>query len=275
VNVLKKHGLDHNKQIKGNKKVTMSKQGLTIDGRPLLISRAISKKDVKNLERKNKEDKRNLYLLKEGYISEEDSDFDSLSKIEKERRKTSLQQRKKKLENPNFSVSRVRLSVQNIPANMDNKQFKALFHKAAIALRKKQKYACRHGIPKITQAKVVTDKQRVDKNGKLKSRQFGFIQFREHQDALAVLRKMNNHSSEKTGNRKLQIEFALENERVLHNRKERTKSSRKGNKNSKKKKESEKEVDNKQDRRGKKRKQQERFFKKLKRKKEKAAAAPE
>merc|ERR1712062_418302 len=222
------YGIRNHQNTKKNKReVSIAKQGLSLDGRPMLISLALERNSVKNLERKFKEDKRNIYLLKEGHIDKDSVDAESLSKIELERRESSYQQRMKKLEDPNFSVSRVRLSVQNLPANMEDKQLRGLFHTTAMELREKLKYQCRQNMPKVTQVKIVRDKVRKDKNGKLKSMRFGFVQFREHQDALAVLRKLNNCAIKETGNKRLQVEFAIENERVVHIRKERLKKHQK------------------------------------------------
>eukprot|EP00492_Amphilonche_elongata_P004132 TRINITY_DN4513_c0_g1_i1.p2 TRINITY_DN4513_c0_g1~~TRINITY_DN4513_c0_g1_i1.p2 ORF type:complete len:105 (+),score=24.43 TRINITY_DN4513_c0_g1_i1:290-604(+) len=79
---------------------------------------------------------------------------------------------------------------------------------------------------KNSQSKVIRDKarQNQDKDKKSRSRRFGFVQFREHQDALHALRELNNKKIE--GNR-LQVEFALENERVVHIRNQRLKKHQK------------------------------------------------
>lgn len=224
--VLKQYGLKNEQNSKHNKRgVSIAKQGLSMSQRPMLISLALERNSVKDLEKKFKEDKRNIYLLKEGHIDEDSPEAMRFSKVELERRKNSFQQRIKKLENPNFSVSRVRLSVQNLPANMEEKQLKALFHSTATALRKKLKYSCRQNMPKVTQVKVVRDKIRKDKEGKAKSKRFGFVQFREHQDALAVLKELNNSVRAEAGMKRLQIEFSIENERLLHVRKEKVKKN--------------------------------------------------
>jgi len=208
----------------GNRKKNISDQQILLDGRPLMVSLAIPREKVKTLERTNKTDKRNLYLLEEGVVDPESEEAEVLSKQELERRKMSYQTRKKKLQNPNFSISRVRLSVQNLPPEYGDKEVKALFHKTSLAMRKEVKYACRHNMPKIMQAKVIRDKVRKYSDKQSRSRRFGFIQFREHQDALHVLRKLNNT---KVDGHRIQIEFALENERVMHVRNQRLKKHQK------------------------------------------------
>merc|ERR1712154_252409 len=83
--------------------------------------------------------------------------------------------------------------------------------------------AFEHKFAKIVQAKVVRYSERAGR-----SRRFGFVEFREHGDALLVLRALNNKSNDElfgerrsksqgkvqTGN--VQIEFAVQNMKKLN-----------------------------------------------------------
>jgi nucleolar protein 4 len=95
--------------------------GLVFDGRELILSRSVSKNDADRLAEENKDtkktkDKRNLYLAHEGTIqvnkmSEEEL---NLPKIDIEKRRRAIREKKEKLQNPLFFVSPIRLSVRNL-----------------------------------------------------------------------------------------------------------------------------------------------------------------
>lgn len=207
--VLKLSKKNGQQQVKKGNKINFSIHALSFEGRPLWVSLAVKKTEVETLKNGNKQDKRNVYLLKEGYLSNRNLAESNLSKTEIIRRQNSYEQRKKKLESLNFSVSKVRLSVQNIPSETNEKKLKEMFNETARILRKEKGYKCRYVMPKINQVKIVRDKMRKNTFGEFRSLRFGFVQFREHQDALHVLREYNSTKS-------LQVEFALENQRIIN-----------------------------------------------------------
>lgn len=65
------------------------------------------------------------------------------------------------------------------------------------------------------------DKERVDKDGKLRSRGYGFIEFEHHAHAMMALRQLNANPEE--ANRRLIVEYAVENMTALKSRDERLK----------------------------------------------------
>lgn len=77
--------------------------------------------------------------------------------------------------------------------------------------------------PKILQAKIERSKDRIDSEGKLRSKGFGFVEFQEHAHAMAVLRQLNNNPTYFGAAKRLTVEFALENALVLRKREERLK----------------------------------------------------
>jgi len=77
--------------------------------------------------------------------------------------------------------------------------------------------------PKILQAKIERSKDRIDANGKLRSKGFGFVEFQDHAHALAALRQLNNNPSYYGAAKRLTVEFALENVLILRKREERFK----------------------------------------------------
>ena len=64
---------------------------------------------------------------KEGTIEEGSAAWDSLSVTDRTKRKRAAEEKNTKLRSPNFSVSRTRLSVRNIPLTMQEKALKQLF----------------------------------------------------------------------------------------------------------------------------------------------------
>jgi nucleolar protein 4 len=178
---------------------------IQLDGRNLIISLAVDRSSAnklaeqKKLTPKQPADKRNLYLAYEGVITEQDDASKHISKADLAKRKRALVEKKIKLRNPNFFVSKTRLSVRNIPRHLDEADLKALF----------KKHSSRDAV--IRQAKIVREKDRFDSEGKPRSKGYGFIEFTEHEPALAALRALNNHPSVWNKNSRPIVEFAVEN----------------------------------------------------------------
>lgn len=185
---------------------------LMLDGRMLSITRAVAKEDADRLTTENsnerkKKDKRNMYLAYEGTInvnkmSEEEL---MLPKMDIEKRRRAIREKKEKLKNPMYFVSPVRLSVRNIASTVDDKKLKEIFRDAAIAgMREKnvdrtevklELLPKSDAVPvKVKMAKIVRDTEAVKTDGKeARSRGYGFVEFAEHIHALAALRKVNNN----------------------------------------------------------------------------------
>jgi nucleolar protein 4 len=123
-----------------------------------------------------------------------------MSKADLAKRKRGLMDKKIKLQNPNFFVSKTRLSIRNIPLTLNESDLKSLFRKHS-------------GDPPgvIRQVKIVREKDRFDADGKPRSKGYGFVEFAEHQPALAALRALNNHPSVWNKNTRPIVEFAVEN----------------------------------------------------------------
>ncbi|CAC5415567.1 NOP4 [Mytilus coruscus] len=180
--------------------------GIIVDGRKLLIAKAVSRQKATELakkEEKVKEDKRNLHLVREGLIRGGTKDAIGLSKQDIEKRQKIENSKRQRLKNPNIFVSTTRLCVHNLPKSIDEKELKAIFLKAA---GKKAK---------ITECRIMRDTERVNTKGVAKSRGYAFINFSDHQHAVEALRKTNNDPDLFTDNRRLIVEFSLENKNAL------------------------------------------------------------
>ena len=115
----------------------------------------------------NKKDKRSLYLAKEGVILPDTPAAEGVSKQDMEKRQKGWAEKKKKLRNPNFSVSPTRLAVRNIPFAVTDKELRQLvLSKTKEALRAAGQ---KIGSVAVKQVRIDRDPKRLDKDGKLKT----------------------------------------------------------------------------------------------------------
>jgi hypothetical protein len=84
---------------------------LSMSGRHLFVALAVDRSEAQHLEPKEKLDKRNLHLAKEGVILEDSPQAKDMPAADLAKRARDWQEKKAKLANPNFSVNRTRLSV--------------------------------------------------------------------------------------------------------------------------------------------------------------------
>ncbi|KAK3716407.1 RNA recognition motif-containing protein [Vermiconidia calcicola] len=202
----------------------------TIDGRVLQVSKAVDKTEAGRLfqegaahRRKNKEDRRRLYLLSEGTLSSKSKLYESLSPSERTMREASAKQRKTLVEgNPSLHLSLTRLSIRNIPRSVNSKDLKALAREAVVGFATDVKGGTRNALSKeelarggeemqaaekarkkagkgvVKQAKVVFEGAGGSKvsedSGAGRSRGYGFIEYFTHRNALMGLRWLNGHA---------------------------------------------------------------------------------
>lgn len=186
--------------------------GIIIAGRPVECDVAVDANTARKLSaaasENGKGDRRNVHLAKEGVLVEGSEDWLQLSASDKAKRKRGQEDKKTKLASPNFAVSRTRLSVRNIPVTWTEKQLKQTFIKAV-------KQRATKANPKVVQAKILVDDEKVDSQGNAKSRGIGFVEFAEHEHALCALRQLNNSPTVWGKDRRPIIEFAIDNVKAL------------------------------------------------------------
>jgi len=210
-----------------------SNQGITLGGRVLNIALAVDRNSASELQERNKvkqaQDKRNLYLANEGNIRADSEAAKAMPPAELEKREKAFREKKKKLKNPNYCVSRTRLSVRNLPLDCDEKVLKRVFLKAARDAIKEQPRdsALRDGTipqPVVRQVKLLRSTDRLDAKGEGRSKRYGFLEFEEHEHSLLALRRLNNNPdafksvegiSGVGRNARPFVEFALEDVRKL------------------------------------------------------------
>ena len=193
----------------------------TIDGRVLIVTKAVDKNEAGKLANKNSSvreaamrDKRRLYLLTEGNIPSNSPLYTKLSPSERALREASVKQRKSLIQNnPSLHLSLTRLSIRNIPRSITAKDLKFLAREAVVGFSAEVKAGKRQPLSKeelsrggeeekeaeverrrkgkgvIRQVKIVEEKSGGGAGGR--SRGYGFIEYVSHRWALMGLRWLN------------------------------------------------------------------------------------
>ena len=193
----------------------------TIDGRVLIVAKAVAKGEAGKLTDKNTsvreaalKDKRRLYLLSEGNIPSNNPMYHKLSPSERALREASIKQRKSLIQNnPSLHLSLTRLSIRNIPRSITAKDLKFLAREAVVGFAAEVKAGKRQPLSKeelsrgggeekeaeaerrrkgkgiIRQVKIIEEKPGAGGGGR--SRGYGFIEYVSHRWALMGLRWLN------------------------------------------------------------------------------------
>eukprot|EP01147_Barroeca_monosierra_P010157 gene10157-2319_t len=176
-----------------------AESALLLDGRPLSISKAMPKTTNVPLTK---------VLHFAGVIPTDHHSYPSLSEADKQKRQHLEAETKAKAKNPNMSISKTRLTFHNLPKTVDEKQLRSVIHEAI-------------GPAKLHQVKIVRSSDRLDAQGKPRSKGFAFVEFKEHENALKALRKLNNNPNVFGKNMRPIVLFAWENALILRARQER------------------------------------------------------
>jgi len=219
----------------------------TLEGRTLEFLPAVSHTDADRLKAehatKKHEDRRNLFLLKEGQIDSSDPLYAALSGMDLALRRDSLKMRKDQLAaNPSLHLSLTRLAVRNIPRSLTGKEFRELAIKAIKEFDDEVQKELREGLTDEEKARDANTSKREnraliqakiveEKTGRSKG--YGFLEYSSHENALKGLRWLNarvvgERQVDEEGDRKrrLLVEFAIENAQVVKRRWERQEASR-------------------------------------------------
>ena len=201
-------------------------QGIFLAGRRLQVMLAQNKEEVQEKqkareeEKKEGKDQRNLYLAREGMVREGTQAAEGVSASDMAKRKVVEKQKKHLLKNLNMFVSSTRLCIRNLPPNVDDSKLKSLIVK---------------NVPKtakVTECRVMRDLAAGTSGGKkAPSKEYAFVSFEKHLDALAALRNVNNNPTVFTKDRRPIVEFSIENRKALLARQKRLEKSREKNPN--------------------------------------------
>ncbi|KAM9311780.1 RNA-binding protein 28 [Gastrophryne carolinensis] len=177
--------------------------GLKLHGRKLLVTLAVSREEAGKLQqKKSKKTKgtRNLYLAREGLIRAGTKAAEGLTAEDLAKRARFEEIKRQKLRSQNIFVSKTRLCVHNIPKSVDDKQLRQLFLSAAGGGR----------AVKIKESRVMRDMKGLGGNQKGQSLGYAFVEFSEHEHALAALRHVNNNPDLFGPKKRPIVEFSLE-----------------------------------------------------------------
>lgn len=111
-----------------------SDSSFVYEGRSLNITLAVNRESAKNIditkrnEKKNPEDKRRLYLVKEGQIAEDSVAMEGVSEQDKALRAKLLKILKTKLKNGEMFMSETRLVCHNVPKKLSDKNLQDLIY---------------------------------------------------------------------------------------------------------------------------------------------------
>lgn len=169
---------------------------------PTKPEQAPARKEARKADRLAQKEKWS-HLLRMGTITEEKNkwEWNKLNKAEQNLRTSSAKQRKFQINDPNFAVNPLRLSIRNLPVFVDS----SVVQKAL----KAQKINHRKVI-------VIRSKDRKDQNGVRRSLGYAFAEFDDHESALEALKFLNCNRSAVPGEKGLIVEFAMEDKRKLH-----------------------------------------------------------
>ncbi|KAG0262091.1 RNA recognition motif-containing protein [Actinomortierella ambigua] len=216
----------------------------TLNGRVLNVVRAVDRKAAEDLtaagqHKREREDRRNLYLMREGVIFPDSPAAAKITAPELSKRQASYAARRQLLaRNPSLYISKTRLSIRNLPLKLDEKELRKL-GVAAIQKFKNEVKAGKRGHLSaeeqaegwdkkvlVKQAKVVRSKDRVDgATQQLRSKGYGFLEYAHHAHALAGLRWLNNNPTLFGEKKCLIVEFSVENVVVNRHREDRKKNA--------------------------------------------------
>ncbi|XP_057658638.1 RNA-binding protein 28 [Diorhabda carinulata] len=196
---------------------------LKLLGNILDCHQAIDRDDInKNIKNKKEnkmqpKDSRNLYLVKEGVILAGHKAAEGVSAADMAKRLQIEQYKTQMLRNLNMFVSKERLVVHNLPPSWDDKKLKTLF----------QKYGGPGAV--IREARIMRDMKIIDANGVGKSKEYGFVTFTKHENALAALRNLNNNPEIFSEHKRPIITFSIENKSIIKAREKRLEKSKQYN----------------------------------------------
>ncbi|CAF1685073.1 unnamed protein product, partial [Adineta ricciae] len=186
------------------------KSSFTLRGQELQTDMALGRGELvkakelrdQKYEKNKKNDQRNLSLANCGVILKledldgNENDLRKRQKLEDEKRQ--------KLKNPLYFISPTRLTIHNLPPNVDDDKLRKLI----LDTLKKDK---------IPMKDVIINECRVMKKNKeaRKSLGFGFVNITRHEFALRLIELLNNNKHVFGPNRRPIIQFSIENRRAL------------------------------------------------------------
>lgn len=168
-------------------------------------------------------------MAKIGVIYSNSYEAEGVSKSDMIKRQKIEAVNAQKLKLLHYFVSPTRLSVHNIPIKCSDEQLRAIFERA-IGIGENSRAAKKSLSPLIRECRIMRDLTRVSSEGVCKSKGYGFVEFATHELALKALHATNNNPSLfKESDKRLIVQFSIENMNALKKKRERTDKSKKKN----------------------------------------------
>uniref|UniRef100_A0A8B9N9K5 RRM domain-containing protein n=1 Tax=Accipiter nisus TaxID=211598 RepID=A0A8B9N9K5_9AVES len=187
--------------------------GLRLDGRLLRIDPAVSREEAHKLrgqKAKKPTGTRNLYLAREGLIRAGTKAAEGVSDADMAKRARFEELKYQKLRDQNIFVSRTRLCIHNLPKAVDSARLRRLLLQVVSGGKAMHIKECR----------VMRELR-----GKGQSLGYAFVEFGEHEQALAALRSINNNPRLFGAQKRPIVEFSLEDRRKLKLKEQRAQHS--------------------------------------------------
>lgn len=189
-------------------------QSNTIEIFPTLTRQTIQSIEA-NKTKVEPKDNRQMYLLREGMVLAGSSAAEGVSATDMSKRLRLEQIKSQMLKNLNRFIARDRLTVHNIPENYDDAKMRKMV-------------TSRTGL-KPKECRVMRENKPTAAHPKGKPKGFGFLSFKSHDDALAVLRKLNNNPDVFSANHRPIVSFSIEDKKVLNIKERRQERSKVNN----------------------------------------------
>lgn len=208
------------RNVEDAEKCLAAGKDLEIDDQIMEAQLAIDRNEIgnkANSKQLKQKDTRNLYLVKEGVIMAGSAAASGVSAADMAKRLQIEQWKSQILRNLNMFVSRTRLVIHNLPPTLDDTKFRKIVE--------------RHGPAEaiIREARVMRDLRNVDAKGVGKSKEYGFVSFTKHDDALLALRNINNNPNVFNPKRRPIVSFSIENRVMVNAKQKRIQNSREKN----------------------------------------------
>uniref|UniRef100_A0A1A9ZP68 RRM domain-containing protein n=1 Tax=Glossina pallidipes TaxID=7398 RepID=A0A1A9ZP68_GLOPL len=182
---------------------------------PALSKEQICEHTNENKKGKRGKDSRNLYLAREGLIMAGSKAAEGVSASDMNKRHKLEQLKAQVLKKLNRFVSRNRLSIHNLPLNYNDDKLRDMI-------------AIYTGF-KPHECRVMRDNNVTRDHPKGKSKGFGFMSFKTHQEALLALRKLNNNPNIFSQQHRPIVAFSIEDRAVHRIKEKRTEKSKLNN----------------------------------------------
>lgn len=192
---------------------------LTLQNSTLEIFPSLTRQKIKSLDGDKKKvepkDSRNMYLLREGMVLAGSAAAEGVSATDMSKRLRLEQIKSSMLKNLNRFLARERLTIHNLPEKYDDEKLRKLV-------------AARTGLKPI-ECRIMRENAPTAEHPKGKPKGFGFLSFKKHEDALTVLRKLNNNPDVFSTHHRPIVSFSIEDKKVLNIKERRQERSKLNN----------------------------------------------